>query len=198
MVPPIALPVILLALWRVPNDTPRTNVPPDYAGGLLPAGAIGLLVLTLLRIPSSQAWLLLAGCVCLTFLLLQRQRRARYPMLPLWILRNRAFAGPNGVTLLLYWALNGAWRISLLTAVAVSTFATTLAHRLDHAGVPATLHEELMSQAPQLAEVSLPADAGLATPGLRSLIARQATFLPSDSSCCCAQQRRLRPRHWLG
>jgi EmrB/QacA subfamily drug resistance transporter len=294
MVPPIALPVILLALWRVPNDTPRTNVPPDYAGGLLLAGAIGLLVLTLLRIPSSQAWLLLAGCVCLTFLFLQRQRRARYPMLPLWILRNRAFAGPNGVTLLLYWALSGAlyflpfnliqvqdysslqaglavlpmtlllgfgstlagdlirrfparhvltvgpvvtgigfamfalpgtessyvahWlpgvlvmslgmtisvaplttvvmnsvddeqagtasginntaarlagvlAISLLTAVAVSTFATTLAHRLDHAGVPATLHEELMSQAPQLAEVSLPADAGLATPGLRSLI----------------------------
>jgi EmrB/QacA subfamily drug resistance transporter len=294
MVPPIALPVILLALWRVPKDTPTTHVPPDYAGGLFLAGAIGLLVLTLLRITSSQAWLFLAGCVCLAWLFLRRQRRAGHPMLPLGMLRNRAFVGANGVTLLLYWALSGAlyflpfnliqvqdystlqaglavlpmtlmlgfgstlagdiirrfpartvltvgpvvagfgfamfalpdtessyvahWlpavlvmslgmtisvaplttvvmnsvdderagtasginntaarlagvlAISLLTTVAVPTFASALAHRLDHASVPDELREELVSQAPQLAEVNLPADSGVHTQVLRSVI----------------------------
>jgi MFS family permease len=43
MVPPLALVAIGLALWRVPRDVPRSTVMPDYAGGLLLAGAIGLL-----------------------------------------------------------------------------------------------------------------------------------------------------------
>ena len=294
MVPPIALPVILLALWRVPDDTPSSTVRPDYAGGLLLAGAIGLLVLTLLSMPSILAWLFLAGGVCLAVGFLYRQRRARQPMLPLPLLRNRTFAGANGVTLLLYWALSGAlyflpfnlvqvqgystleaglavlpmtlllgfgstlagdlirrfpsrlvltvgpvvagagfamfalpgtegsylvdWfpavvvmslgmtisvapltavvmssvddehagtasginntaarlagvlAISLLTAVAVPTFATTLADRLDDAGVPAELREELVSQAPQLADIDIPAGAGVASEDLRSLV----------------------------
>jgi hypothetical protein len=72
--------------------------------------------------------------------------------------------------------LAGVLAISLLTAVAVATFSTALAHRLEHAGVSAEVRAELVSQAPQLAAVSFPAEVGFATEELRSLVETSYVF----------------------
>src|SRR5690606_28813148 len=124
MVPPVALPIVLLALWRVPDDTPSTDAPPDYLGGLLLAGAIALLVLAMLRLPSVEGWLFLGGCGGLAVGFLHRQRRVDHPMVPLGLMQSRTFTGANGVTLLLYWALGGALYFLPFNLIQVQGYST--------------------------------------------------------------------------
>lgn len=107
LVPPLAVLTILIAGWRVPVS-PIQKKRLDYAGGLLLAASLGLLIYAL--VTAGGPWLQ-AGLVILAFMLgvvfVRRERCVDSPMLPPALFRSRAFSGANLMTLLLYCALNG-------------------------------------------------------------------------------------------
>ena len=114
MVVPLALLVVLITLWRVPesrDDEVEGSL--DYGGALLATLGLGGLTFGLLR-SSSTSWgdpvvlvslglgvLLLAGFLWL-------EARVKGPMMPPQLFRSRTFAGANLLTLFLYAALGAA------------------------------------------------------------------------------------------
>ena len=109
---PVAIATVALSLWRVPEAAGARSVAMDWRGGglavlglaavaygLTAAGESGALGTTLLSLAAGA--MLLAG-------FLGHEARTAAPMMPLGMFRERAFAGANGLTLLLYFALSGA------------------------------------------------------------------------------------------
>ncbi|MEM1116066.1 MAG: MFS transporter [Bacteroidota bacterium] len=113
LVLPPALLTLGLALWRVPASRPEAaDGPLDLPGAALAASGFGVAVYGLVAAGES-GWgdPVVLGCVAGGLALLGafvwRQARAEAPMMPLDLFRSRAFSGANGMTLLLYFALNG-------------------------------------------------------------------------------------------
>ncbi len=114
MVVPLALLVVLITLWRVPesrDDEVEGGL--DYGGALFVTLGLGGLTFGLLR-SSSTSWAdpvvlgsLLLGVLFLgAFLWLES--RVKGPMMPLELFRSVTFAGANLLTLFLYAALGAA------------------------------------------------------------------------------------------
>lgn len=130
---PIALMVIAISLWRVPEsrDTKETG-PLDWLGAMLATIGLGGLVYGLIEssragfLTSSVAGSLLIGVVALAIFLFV-ESRARNSMLPLRLFRSRDFAGANLLTLLLYAALGGALFFFPLNLIQVQGYAATAA-----------------------------------------------------------------------
>lgn len=131
---PIAVIVILLSLWRVPesrNETASKTL--DWPGAIL--ATLGLGAITYALIDSSamtsgrQARVLglgVAGVAALLCFLLVESRSSA-PMVSLHLFRSRDFAGANLLTLLLYAPLSGILFFFPLDLIQVQRYSATQA-----------------------------------------------------------------------
>lgn len=110
---PLCVAAAALALRHVPESRAKTTSGPlDWSGGILAVVAFGLLTAGLtrladdVRVPPSAVLFLALGSVGVVIFLM-RERRATQPLVPLWLFRERTFAGANAMTLFLYGALSG-------------------------------------------------------------------------------------------
>src|SRR5881397_1138894 len=109
---PLALLVILISLWRVPESADKESAGLDWWGAIF--GALGLGALVYGLIESSRLGFsdrsvvaaLVAATLLLAFFLIV-EARVPNPMLPLTLFRSRTFTGANLLTFLLYGALGG-------------------------------------------------------------------------------------------
>ncbi|MBA3650828.1 MAG: MFS transporter [Chthoniobacterales bacterium] len=129
---PLALLVIAIALWRVPETSNPEKARLDWLGALLGAAGLGSLVYGLIEssrlgfghLPVALA---LVAAAALLALFLVVEARVSHPMLPLSLFRSRAFLGANLLTLLLYSALGGTLFFLPLNLIQVQRYAPTAA-----------------------------------------------------------------------
>jgi EmrB/QacA subfamily drug resistance transporter len=108
---PIAAAALLLAR-KLPADRPGESAEPlDGLGALLAFLALGLLSYGFIALGEGArgtGGLALLAAVPAVWLFIRREGRAKAPMIPLTLFRNRTFSGANALTVLLYAALGGA------------------------------------------------------------------------------------------
>ena len=110
---PIAVLVLLLSSWRVPESRNPEQVGVDWFGGLL--ATVGLAAITYGLTAAADTGVsdaivpgsLLLGAILLAAFL-WHEGRTPVPIMPLHLFRSAAFSGANAITLLLYFALGGA------------------------------------------------------------------------------------------
>lgn len=145
---PLALAVLGITLWRVPESRDPQARKLDLPGAALAAVGLGGLVFGLLE--SSRSGLgspLVLGALVIgiaglvAFLVVEA--RGREPMMPLSLFRSRNFAGANAFTLLLYFALVGTMFFLPFNLIWVQGYSATAAGA---AIVPAILIMSLLSR----------------------------------------------------
>jgi len=129
---PLALLVILISLWRVPESSDKESVALDWWGAILGALGLGALVYGLIESSrlgftdrSVRAALVAAATLLALFLMLEA--RVPNPMLPLTLFRSRTFTGANLLTFLLYGALGGTLFFLPLNLIQVQHYSATAA-----------------------------------------------------------------------
>jgi EmrB/QacA subfamily drug resistance transporter len=145
---PIAVVVLAIARWRVPESINPESRGLDLPGVALVAVGLGGVVFGLLE--SSRVGLedarvigaLIVGVVALgAFLVVEG--RTREPMIPLSLFRSRNFTGANAFTLLLYFSLVGTMFFLPFNLIWVQGYSATAAGA---AIVPAILVLSLLSR----------------------------------------------------
>lgn len=130
---PVALAVLAISFWRVPESHDKSNVGRlDWWGATL--GTIGLGGLVYGLVESSRFGFgsrvvvaaLVLGVVSLTVFLFH-ETRVRNPMLPLSLFRSPNFSGANLLTFFLYAALGGALFFLPLNLIQVHGYSGTAA-----------------------------------------------------------------------
>jgi EmrB/QacA subfamily drug resistance transporter len=129
---PIALAVIVLALWRVPESKNPEPTSVDWTGAFL--ATIGLAGVTYGLIESSSlGWSqplvwggLATGCASLVAFLYV-ESRVKSPIVPLDLFRSRNFSGANLLTLFLYAALGIFFFLFPLNLIQVQHYSATAA-----------------------------------------------------------------------
>src|SRR5438874_9109631 len=93
---PLAIVVIAISLWRVPEKRTRTKGALDWPGAVLAAASLGALVFALIESarlgfghPAVVSSMLIGGAGLVAFLVVEW--RSRQPMLPLELFRSRTF-----------------------------------------------------------------------------------------------------------
>src|SRR5207247_616323 len=129
---PIALLVILISLWRVPESSDEDSAGIDWWGAILGALGLGALVYGLIessRLSFADRSVLIAliAAVVLLVIFLILEARVRNPMLPLALFRSRTFTGANLLTFLLYGALGGTLFFLPLNLIQVQHYSATAA-----------------------------------------------------------------------
>jgi EmrB/QacA subfamily drug resistance transporter len=104
---PLAIGVMAIASWKVPESRQADSPPLDLAGAALATTGLAALVFGLIEFPGSALPRpLLLGMLTFgmaTFALFLRvEQKSAHPMVPLDLFRSRAFLGANLVTLFLY------------------------------------------------------------------------------------------------
>src|SRR5437764_1460557 len=129
---PIALLIIFISLWRVPESSDKESKGLDWLGAILITFGLGALVYGLIE--SSQLGFsdrsvlaALAAAVTLLALFLIIEARISNPMLPLVLFRSGTFTGANLLTLLLYGALGGSLFFFPLNLIQVQHYSATAA-----------------------------------------------------------------------
>jgi EmrB/QacA subfamily drug resistance transporter len=129
---PIAVAVICISLWRVPESSDKETNGLDWLGAILAALGLGALVYGLIE-SSLQGFgersvigALIAAAVLLALFLILEARISN-PMLPLALFRSRTFAGANALTFLLYAALGGSLFFLPLNLIQVQHYSATAA-----------------------------------------------------------------------
>jgi EmrB/QacA subfamily drug resistance transporter len=126
--------IALTVLFRAPADRPGRQRRLDPAGIVLATLALGTIAFGLsggraalasatLRAQTADWPVTLAGSL-LFLAFIRWERRARQPMMPLWLFSDPAFSGANLATFLLYFALSAVLfflPMTLITAWGVST-----------------------------------------------------------------------------
>ena len=130
---PLAVAVIVISLWKVPETREREHHGPlDWPGAALATIGLGGVIYGLIESPRlgfSNLFVLLAligGVVSLAFFV-YNETRAKNPMVPLKLFRNRNFAGTNILTLLLYTALSGTFFFFTLNLIQIQRYSATAA-----------------------------------------------------------------------
>jgi EmrB/QacA subfamily drug resistance transporter len=127
---PIALLIIFISLWRVPESFDKESKGLDWLGAILVTFGLGALVYGLIE--SSQlgfgdrsviAALIAAAALLALFLIIEA--RVSNPMLPLVLFRSRTFTGANLLTFLLYGALGGTLFFFPLNLIQVQHYSAT-------------------------------------------------------------------------
>src|SRR6266478_3003814 len=129
---PIAILIIFISLWRVPESSDKESKGLDWFGAILITFGLGALVYGLIE--SSQLGLgdrsvlaaLIAAAILLTAFLIFEARHPN-PMLPLALFRSRTFTGANLLTFLLYGALGGSLFFLPLNLIQVQHYTATAA-----------------------------------------------------------------------
>ena len=120
---PIAVIVLAISIWRVPESRRPGASGLDWAGVALTTTGLGALVFGLIESVPLAA---VAGIVLLLAFLFV-ESRSTAPMLPLGLFRSRTFAGANLLTFLLYAALAGFMFFLPLNLVQVQGYSATQA-----------------------------------------------------------------------
>jgi EmrB/QacA subfamily drug resistance transporter len=120
---PLAVIVIAISLWRVPESRRANATGVDWGGVVLTTTGLGAIVFGLIE---SMPLAIVVGIAALIgFLVLESRLSA--PMLPLTLFRSRSFAGANLLTLFLYAALAGLMFFLPLNLVQVQGYTATQA-----------------------------------------------------------------------
>jgi EmrB/QacA subfamily drug resistance transporter len=130
---PIAIAVLLLTFWRVPESrNPKAPSKLDWRGALLATIGLGGVVFALIE-SSNRGWTDLIVLVTLVIGLaalaafVAVEARTREPLLPLSLFRSSTFSGANLLTLFLYSALSGGLFFFPLNLIQVQGYAATAA-----------------------------------------------------------------------
>ena len=129
---PLALAVIVISVWRVPESRDENQRSLDWIGAALATLSLGAIIYGLIESPrfgfSNPVVLatLVGGVVCLV-VFVWHEARAKNPMVPLKLFRSKDFAGANLLTLLLYAALGGFMLFFALNLVQVQGYSATAA-----------------------------------------------------------------------
>jgi EmrB/QacA subfamily drug resistance transporter len=130
---PIALIVLVLTFWRVPESrNPETGQARDWVGAGLATAGLGGVIYALLE-SSKRGWndpavmvALLGGVAALAaFVVVEMHNKA--PLLPLGLFRSPNFRGANLLTLFLYSALSGLLFFFPLNLIQVQGYSATAA-----------------------------------------------------------------------
>src|SRR4029077_16506214 len=129
---PIALLIILISLWRVPESSDRESVRLDWWGAILGALGLGSLVYGLIEssrlgFGDRSVIVALVAAATLLALFVIIEARLSNPMLPLALFRSRTFTGANVLTFLLYGALGGTLFFLPLNLIQVQHYSATAA-----------------------------------------------------------------------
>lgn len=129
---PLALIVVAIALWRVPESRDPAPGRLDLGGAALATLGLGSLTYGLLasagRGLGEPLVLLTLGFGALALLLfVGLEARLPHPMVPPHLFRSRTFTGANLLTLLLYGALSGALFFLPLNLIQVQGYSATAA-----------------------------------------------------------------------
>jgi hypothetical protein len=130
---PLALAVLAIAVWRVPESWENgASKSLDYLGAGLTTLGLGLLVYGLIESsrfgfghPLVVGTLGLGALLLSLFLLIEAH--ARQPMLPLALFHSRNFSGANLMTFFLYTALSGSMFFVPLNLIQVQGYSPTAA-----------------------------------------------------------------------
>ena len=129
---PLALVVLLISVWRVPESREEQPGSLDWIGAALVTVGLAGVVFGLIESPrlGFSHWLvrlaLIGGVVCLLSFV-AHQARAKNPMVPLGLFRSKDFAGANLLTLLLYAALGAFMFFFALNLIQVQGYSATAA-----------------------------------------------------------------------
>jgi EmrB/QacA subfamily drug resistance transporter len=130
---PLALAVLLISAWKVPESRDEDEEGPlDWLGAALATIGLGGVVYGLIESPrlgfSNPLVLLtlITGTLALAAFMIN-EARARNPMVPLGLFRDRDFAGANALTLLLYAALGGTFFFFTLNLIQIQGYSATAA-----------------------------------------------------------------------
>jgi hypothetical protein len=129
---PLAVLVIIISLWRVPESSDPESASLDWLGAALAALGLGALVYGLIessRLGFNDRSVLaaLTAAVVLLSLFVMTERRVPNPMLPLALFRSPIFTGTNLLTFLLYAALGGTLFFLPLNLIQVQHYSATAA-----------------------------------------------------------------------
>jgi EmrB/QacA subfamily drug resistance transporter len=130
---PLAVITIAIALWRVPESyAPERDGVLDYWGALLVAFGLGAVTYGLIA-SAELGWThprvlgtLVSGAVLLMGFVWV-ESRSPAPMVPLTLFQSPLFSGVNLVTLLLYFALGGAFFLLPFNLIQVQNYPVMLA-----------------------------------------------------------------------
>ena len=121
---PIALAVVLITLWRVPECGTRNQTANlDWAGALLTTLGLGGVVYGFIEAAPVAGVIGVASLIAFIFV----EARSPAPMLPLTVFHSRTFSGANLLTLFLYSALSGALFFFPLNLIQVQGYTATQA-----------------------------------------------------------------------
>ena len=129
---PLALVVIGISYWRVPESRDNQEGNLDWRGAVLATIGLGGVVFGLIEssrlgFAHPAVVLGLAGGAVLLVLFVLNEARSANPMLPLTLFRSRNFSGANLLTLFLYTALSGAMFFLPLNLIQVQGYSPTQA-----------------------------------------------------------------------
>ncbi len=126
---PIAIIVIALTVWRVPESFGENGGRLDWPGALLTTAGLAGIVFALIELPSGHPAAPAAGIAGLLALIAFPlvEARSRAPMVPLALFRSRNFSGANLLTLFLYTALSGVFFFFPLNLIQVQGYPASQA-----------------------------------------------------------------------
>jgi EmrB/QacA subfamily drug resistance transporter len=129
---PIAVAVIAISLWHVPESKNAEGGKVDWGGALVGTAGLGGLTYGLIE-SAGQGWrrpgvlgILVAGCLCLLAFVLV-ETRVGSPMVPLELFMSRNFSAANLLTLFLYAALGIFFFLVPMDLIQVQHYSATAA-----------------------------------------------------------------------
>ena len=130
---PLALAVLLISVWKVPESREKNHRGQlDWLGAVLATIGLGGVIYGLIESPrvgfsNSIVLLSLVGGAISLVAFVFNEARAKNPMVPLGLFRNRDFAGANLLTLFLYAALSGMMFFLTLNLIQIQGYSATAA-----------------------------------------------------------------------
>jgi EmrB/QacA subfamily drug resistance transporter len=129
---PLAMAVIAISIWRIPESRRADAGRIDWFGALLATAGLGGLIVGFIE-SSNLGWSdplvfgsLIAGCGCLVAFVFV-ETRVDSPMLPLELFASRSFSGANLLTLFLYAPIGIFFFLFPLNLIQVQGYSATAA-----------------------------------------------------------------------